>query len=119
MKQTGRVVNIAFRIENRDGDPTREELANGHPQVTAISLAPTVSNDEIEQLQQTGRTSIAIARHSVVTGVTFDPLLLETSDLELTRLLTLLPHIEVRGELLKIRGKRIQTESGRCCVQGH
>ena len=26
------------RIENRDGGPTREELADGHPQVTAISL---------------------------------------------------------------------------------
>ena len=71
--------------------------------MTAISLAPTVSNAEIEQLQQTEGTPIAIARHSVVTGVTPDPLLLETSDLELTRLLTLLPHMEVRGGLLKIR----------------
>ena len=49
------------------------------------------------------RDPIAIARHSVLTGVTPDPLLVETSDLELTRLLTLLPHTEVRGGLLKIR----------------
>ena len=40
------------RIENRDGGPTRKELVNGHPQVTAISLAPTVSDAELEQLQQ-------------------------------------------------------------------
>ena len=91
------------RIENRDGDPTREELANGHPQVMAISLAPTVSDAELEQLQQTEGTAIAIARHSVLTGVTLDPLLVETGDLELTRLIALLPHMEVRGELLKIR----------------
>ena len=88
------------RIENRDGGPTREELANGRPQVTAISLAPTVSEAELEQLQQAEGTPIAIARHSVLTGVTPDPLLVETGDLELTRLITLLPHMEVRGGLL-------------------
>ena len=61
------------RIENRDGGPTREELADGHPQVTAISLAPTVSDAELEQLQQTEGTPIAIARDSVLTGVTPRP----------------------------------------------
>ena len=85
------------RIKNR------EELADGHPQVTAISLAPTVSDAELEQLQQTEGTPIAIARNSVLTGVISDPLLVETSDLELTRLLALLPHMKVRGGLLKIR----------------
>ena len=85
--------------------------------MTAISLAPTVSNAEIEQLQQTEGTPIAIARHSVVTGVTPDPLLLETSDLELTRLLTLLPHMEVLGGLLKIG--RHEDPGGKCCVQSH
>ena len=64
--------------------------------MTAISLAPTVSDNELEQLQQAEGTLIAIARHSVVTGVTSDPLLVETHDLDLTRLLTLLPYMEVK-----------------------
>ena len=94
------------RIENRDGGPTREELAAGHPQVTAISLAPTVSAAELEQLQQTEGSSLAIARESLLTGVAPDPLLVETSGLELKRLLDLLPRMEVRGGLLKIRSKK-------------
>ena len=47
------------RIENRDGGPTRVELAAGHPQVTAIYLAPKVSAAELEQLQQTKDSSLA------------------------------------------------------------
>ena len=79
------------RIKNREGGPTREELAAGHPQVTAISLAPTVSIAELEQLQQTEGSP--------------DPLLMETSGLELKRLLDLLPRIEVREGLWKIKNQ--------------
>ena len=93
------------RIEDRDGGPTREELATGRPQVTAISLSPTVSDAELEQLQQVEGSPIAIIRQSVMTGVAPDPLLVETSDSELSRLLTLLPHMEVRGGLLKIKSQ--------------
>ena len=91
------------RIEDRDGGTTREELATGRTQATAISLTPTISDAELEQLQQVEGSPIAVTRQSVMTGVAPDPLLVETSDLELTRLLTLLPHMEVRGGLLKIR----------------
>ena len=90
-------------IKNKDGGSTRKELAVGHSQVTAVSLAPTVSDAELEQLQQAEESTIAIARHSVLTGVAPDPLLVETSDLELNRLLTLLPHMKVRGALLNMR----------------
>ena len=38
-------------------------------------------------------------------GVAPDPLLLETSGLELKRLLDFLPHMEVRGGLLKTRSQ--------------
>ena len=71
----GRCVDCSqcTRIENRDRGPSREKLVKGHPQVTAISLAPTVSYAELEQLQQVEGTPIAIARHSLVTGVTPDP----------------------------------------------
>ena len=48
-------------IENRDGGPTRDELAAGHPQVTAIALVPTVSAAELKQLQQTESSLLAIA----------------------------------------------------------
>ena len=48
---------------------------------------------------------MAIARESLLTGVAPDPLLVETSGLELKRLLDLLPRIEVRGGLLKIRSQ--------------
>ena len=82
-----------------------EELATGRPQVTAISLSPTVSDAELEQLQQVEGLPIAIIRQSVMTGVAPDPLLVETSDSELARLLTLLPHMEVRGGLLKIKSQ--------------
>ena len=80
-------------------------MAAGHAQVTAISLAPTVSAAELEQLQQTEGSPLAIARESVLTGVTPDPLLVETSGLELKRLLDLLPRMEVRGGLLRIRSQ--------------
>ena len=93
------------RIEDRDGGPTREELATGRPQVTAISLTPTISDAELEQLQQVEGSPIAVTRQSVMTGVAPDPLLVETSDSELTRLLALLPRMEVRGGLLKIRSQ--------------
>ena len=93
------------RIKNRDGSPTREELAAGHPQVTAISLTPTVLAAELEQLQQTEGPPLAIARESLLTGVAPDPLLVETCGLELKRLLDLLPRMEVRGGLLRMRSQ--------------
>ena len=76
------------RRQQRRG-PTQEELAAGHPQVTAIFLAPTVSAAELEQLQQTEGSPLAIARESLLTGVALDPLLVETSGLKLKRLLDL------------------------------
>ena len=88
-----------------DRGPTREEPATGRPQVTAISLSPPVSDAELEQLQQVEGSPIAIIRRSMMTEVAPDTLLVETSDSELTRLLALLPHMEVRGELLKIRSQ--------------
>ena len=39
-------------------------------------------------------------------GVASDPLLVETSELELKRLPDLLPHMEVSGGLLKIRSQK-------------
>ena len=69
---------------------------------------------ELEQLQQTEGTPIAISRNTVLMGVTPDPLLVEMGDLELTRLLTLLPRMEVRGGLLKnkkTRGSRWEVAS--------
>ena len=86
-------------------EATREKLATGHPQVTAISLAPTVSDAELEQLQQAEGSPIAIARQSVMTEVDLTPLLVETNNLKLKRLLTLLPRMEVRQGLLNIRGQ--------------
>ena len=59
---------LGARIKSRDGGPTQEELAAGHPQVTAMSLAPTVSAAELEQLQQTAGLPLAIARESLLTG---------------------------------------------------
>ena len=83
-------------------------MAAGHPQVTAISLALMVSTAELEQLQQTEGSPIAVARNSVLTGIAPDPLLVEISGLELKRLLDLLPCIEVREGLLK---KKSQEDS--------
>ena len=48
---------------------------------------------------------MAIARESLLTGVAPDPRLIETSGLELKHLLDLLPRMEVRGGLLKIRSQ--------------
>ena len=93
-------------IKNRAGGPTQMELAAGHPLVTVISLAPTESGAEIEQLQQAEGSPIAIARGSMLTGVAPDPLLVKTSELEQKRLLALLPRMEVRGGLLKIRSQK-------------
>ena len=93
------------RIENRDGGPTREELTAGHPQMMAIFLAPTVSTTELEQLQQTAGSPIVVASDSVLTGVAPNPLLVETSGLELNRLLDLLPRMEVRKGSLKIKSQ--------------
>ena len=84
------------RIENRDGS---------QPQVTAILLASTVSTAELEQLQQTEGSPIVVARDSILTGVAPDPPLVETSGLELKQLLDLLPRMEVREELLKIKSQ--------------
>ena len=73
--------------------------------MTATSLALTVLAAELEQLQQTEGSPLAIARESVLTGLAPDPLLVETSCLELKRLLDLLPRMEVRGGLLRIRSQ--------------
>ena len=70
-----------------------------------MSLAPAVSAAKLEQLQQTEGSPLTIARESVLTGVAPDPLLVETSGLKLKRLLDLLPRMEVRGELLRIRSQ--------------
>ena len=73
----------------------------------AIFLAPTVPDTELEKLQQAEGSPIAIARQSVLTGVAPDPLLVKTSERKLKRLLTLLPHKEVRGEgLVMIRSQK-------------
>ena len=77
--------------------------------MTAISLAPVVLAAERKQLQKTEGSPLAIARESVLTGVAPDPLLIETSGLELKRLLDLLLCIEVRGGLLRIK---IQEDPG-------
>ena len=69
----------------------------------AVSLAPTLSAAKLEQLQQTEGSPLAIARESLLTGEAPDPLLVETSGLELKHLLDLLSRMEVRGGLLKIR----------------
>ena len=91
--------------DNRDGGPTREKLAADHPQVTAVSLASTVSAAELEQLQQTPGSFIAIIRDSILTEVAPDPLLDKTSGLELRCLLDLLTRMEVKEEFLKIRSQ--------------
>ena len=64
-----------------------------------------MSAAELKQLQQTEGSPLAIARESVLTGEEPDPLLVETSGLELKRLLDLLPRMEVRGGLLRIRSQ--------------
>ena len=48
---------------------------------------------------------IAVARDSVLTGVAPDPLLVDSSGLKLGRLLDLLPRMEVREGLLKIKSQ--------------
>ena len=58
-----------------------------------------MSTAELKQLQQTEVSPIAFARDSVLTGVAPDPLLVNTSGLELKRLLDLLPRMEVREGL--------------------
>ena len=65
-----------------------------------------MSGAKLEQLQQAEKSPIAIARDSVLTEVAPDPLLVETSKLELKRLLALSPCIEVTGGLLKIRSQK-------------
>ena len=64
-----------------------------------------VSIAELEQLQQTEESPIAVARYGVLTGVAPYPLLVETSGLGLKRLLDLLPCMEVREGLLKIKSQ--------------
>ena len=44
-------------------------LASGHPLVMAISLAPTVSTAEIEQIQQTPGSPLALVREILLTEV--------------------------------------------------
>ena len=54
--------------------------------MTTLSIAPTVLNAELEQLQHMEESPIAIARQSVLTGVAPDPLLVETSKLKLKQI---------------------------------
>ena len=94
------------RIESRDGGPTRAELEQqDSPQVGAISLSAGVSNAELEQLQDRPRSSIAVIKHCLMTGMPPDQRTVETSDAELKRLVNLLPRMEVRRGILKIRGQ--------------
>ena len=60
---------------------------------------------ELEKLQQTERSPIAIARDSILTGVAPNSLLVDSSGLELRRLLDLLPRMELREGLLKIKSQ--------------
>ena len=71
----------------------------------AISLALTVSTAELEQLQQTPGVLVALARESLLTEVTLDPALVETSEQELKRLQNLLSRMEVRDDSLKIQNQ--------------
>ena len=70
-------------------------------------LALIVSDVELTQLQQAEESPIAIARQSMMTGVAPDPMLVETSDLELQRQLALLSHMEVREGLLEKKDMRV------------
>ena len=97
------------RIEGRDGGPTRAELAAETPQVTAVSLGPQITPAELEQLQDTPHSSIAIIKDSLMTGVAPDSRTMETGDAELARLVSLLPRMEVRAGILRIRSQ----ESGK------
>ena len=60
---------------------------------------------------------IAIARNSILTEVVPDSLLVETSGLELKRLLDFLTRIEVRGRLLKIMSQEDLETKLKGCVQ--
>ena len=65
-----------------------------------------MSAAELKKLQQMESLPLAIARESVLTGVEPNQLLVETSVLELKSLLNLLPRMEVRGGLLRIKRSR-------------
>ena len=95
------------RIESRDGGPTRAELEEGlPPRIGAVSFTPDVTPAELEQLQATPQSAIAIVRESLMSGSPPDQRAVETGDAELPRLLSLLPRLEVRNGLLKIRGQQ-------------
>ena len=64
-----------------------------------------MSAAKLEQLQQMPWSPTAIIRESVLTRVAPDPLLVKISGLELRCLLDLLPRIEVREGLLKVRSQ--------------
>ena len=75
--------------------------------MTAISLVPSVSVADLEQLQQMPGSSVALTNDSLFTGAMSDLQILETSRPEL-KLLDLLSYTEVRlqnaetiAELLK------------------
>ena len=81
-------------IKNQNEGPTREELMDSHLQVTTISLAPSASTTNLEQLLQTPGSSVTLGRKSSFTGMALNPLVLKTSGPELKTLLDLLPRIE-------------------------
>ena len=94
------------RIESRDGGPTHAEIQTTiQPQVGAVALKPYVDQAELEQFQDTPNTPIAIIKETLMTGVAPDPRLVETSDAELGKYVSLLPRMEVRAGILKIRGQ--------------
>ena len=100
------------RIESRDGGPSHAELqTETQPQVGAISLKSQVDQAELEQLQDTPNTPIAIIKETLMTGVAPDPRVVETSDAELARFISLLPRMEVRAGILKIRGQDSDKDS--------
>ena len=60
-------------IKSRDGSPTQVELVSGHLQVTAISLPVTIFTAELEQVQQTPGSPVALARESLLTKTSSHP----------------------------------------------
>lgn len=76
-----------------------------------------MSTAVLEQLQQSPGFSLALVKDSLLTGVALDPAVVETSELGLKRLLDLLPRMEVRGGILKIRKQK--SKDGKWCALRH
>ena len=95
------------RIESRDGGPTRAEIeSQPTPQIGAVSLAADISDAELEQLQDAPNSAIGTVKECIMTGIPPDQRVLETGDQELSRLISLLSRMEVRGGILRIRGQQ-------------